>query len=94
VHIMPAAAGSTSDLNANSEGGVGAAIGAGKITSVHLSSVVGCKVSRKHPKMIRMLVYREKETKRYDFEAGSKDEAAELVGEIRKGVDRFGGEDG
>lgn len=84
VHIMPAA----------TLGGDGEGVVSGKTTSVHLSSVVGCKVSRKHPKMIRMLVYREKETKRYDFEAQSREEAAEIVGEIRKGVERFGGEDG
>lgn len=76
-------------------GGMGDAGGTGKTTSVHLSSVVGCKVSRKHPKMVRVLVYREKETKRYDFEAGSREEAAEIAGEIRKGVERFGvGEEG
>lgn len=86
VHIMPAAA--------FGDGGDGAGVTQGKTTSVHLSSVVGCKVSRKHPKMIRMLVYREKETKRYDFEAQSRDEAAEIAGEIRRGVDRFGGDDG
>ncbi|KAJ9618295.1 Component of a membrane-bound complex containing the Tor2p kinase [Taxawa tesnikishii (nom. ined.)] len=61
-------------------GGMGDAGGTGKTTSVHLSSVVGCKVSRKHPKMVRVLVYREKETKRYDFEAGSREEAAEIAG--------------
>ena len=85
VHIMPAAAMDPM----NPDGAV-----SGKTTSVHLSSVVGCKVSRKHPKMIRMLVYREKETKRYDFEAGTREEAAEIAGEIRKGVERFGGDDG
>jgi len=82
VHIMPASSG---DLD-----GGGGTTGSGKMTSVHLSSVVGCKVSRKHPKMIRMLVYREKETKRYDFEASTKEEANEIAGELRRGVERFG----
>jgi len=86
VHIMPAA-------TMDGEGAV--AVGPGKATSVHLSNVVGCKVSRKHPKLIRMLVYRgENETKRYDFEAQSRDEAAEICGEVRRGVERFGGEEG
>ncbi|KAK8202212.1 Component of a membrane-bound complex containing the Tor2p kinase [Zalaria obscura] len=65
-------------------------LGTGKTTSVHLSSVVGCKVSRKHPKIVRVFVYREKETKRYDFEANSANEANEINAEIRKGVERFG----
>lgn len=99
VHIMPAAALANPlnpDAGAGGAGGIagGAASGAGKTTSVHLSSVVGCKASRKHPKMVRVLVYREKETKRYDFEAGTREEAAEIAGEIRRGVERFAGEDG
>ncbi|KAF2150001.1 hypothetical protein K461DRAFT_270546 [Myriangium duriaei CBS 260.36] len=79
IHIMPAA-------NMDLDGGAG-----GKTTSVHLRDVIGCKVARKHPKVLRVLVYREKETKRYEFEAGSRAEAAEIVDEIRKGVERFGG---
>lgn len=85
VHIMPA-------TTYDALGGitVPGGPGAGKTTSVHLSNIVGCKVSRKHPKMIRLLVYREKDmTKRYDFEAGSKDEAADIVVEIRRGVEKF-----
>lgn len=56
---------------------------------MHFSSVVGTKVSKKHPKTVRLLVYREKETKRYDFEAASVDEAADIVKEIKRGVERF-----
>ncbi|GAM90300.1 hypothetical protein ANO11243_083430 [Dothideomycetidae sp. 11243] len=81
IHIMPAA-------NMDLDGGAG-----GKTTSVHLRDVIGCKVARKHPKLLRVLVYREKETKRYEFEAGSRAEAAEIVEEIRRGVERFGGHD-
>ena len=80
VHIMPAA---NMDLD-----GAGAG---GKTTSVHLRDVIGCKVARKHPKLLRILVYREKETKRYEFEAGSRQEAAEIVDEIRRAVERLGG---
>lgn len=66
----------------------------GKVTNVHMSSVVGVKVSRKHPKMVRVLVYREKETKRYDFEASGREEAGSIVGEVRRGMARWGGEGG
>lgn len=62
----------------------------GKVTNVPMSSVVGVKVSRKHPKMVRVLVYREKETKRYDFEAGTKEEAAAIVGDVRRALDAGG----
>ena len=83
LHIMSAA-------SVDPDTGAGVA-GSGKTTSVHMSSVVGCKVSRKHPKMIRMLVYREKEeTKRYDFEANNKEEAIEIAADVRRGVERFG----
>jgi len=37
-----------------------------------------------------MLVWREKETKRYDFEASSPEEAADIAGEVRRGVEKFG----
>ena len=36
-----------------------------------------------------MLVFREKETKRYDFEASNRDEAQEIATEINKGMMRF-----
>jgi hypothetical protein len=61
----------------------------GKVTTVHFSSVVGSKVSRRHPKTFRLVVYKERESKRYDFEAVSASEAAEIVMEIKKGVNRF-----
>ena len=60
-----------------------------KTTTVHFSSVVGSKVSRRHPRMFRVVVFKERETKRYDFEAVSQSEAMEIVREIKKGVERF-----
>ncbi|KAK5117474.1 hypothetical protein LTR85_008859 [Meristemomyces frigidus] len=62
----------------------------GKVTNVPMSSIVGVKVSRKHPKMMRVLVYRERETKRYDFECGSREEAESIVGDIRVGLAEYG----
>ena len=62
----------------------------GKVTNVHMSSIVGVKASRKHPKLVRVLVYREKETKRYDFECVSADEANHIVADIRVGVGEYG----
>ncbi|KAL1588670.1 hypothetical protein WHR41_02615 [Cladosporium halotolerans] len=58
----------------------------GKVTNIHMSSIVGVKVSRKHQKMVRVLVYREKETKRYDFECVSHDEAENIVRDVRVGT--------
>lgn len=82
IHIMPG----ESKTGARSGFGVE---GQGKTTTVHFSSVVGSKVSKKHPKMFRVIVFKERETKRYDFEAQSMDEAVEIVREIKKGVERF-----
>lgn len=62
----------------------------GKVTNVPMSSIVGVKASRKHPKMMRVLVYREKETKRYDFECSSRQEAEAIVGDIRVGLAEYG----
>ena len=60
-----------------------------KTTTVPFSMIVGCKVSRRHPKTFRVIIFRERETKRYDFEAQSVGEAAEIVEEIRKGMEPF-----
>jgi len=59
----------------------------GKPTTIPFSSVIGCKVSRKHTRMFRVSVFKERESKRYDFEAQTVDEAVEIVEEIRKGMD-------
>ena len=63
--------------------------GEGKTTTVHFSSVVGSKVSKKHPRMFRVIVFKERETKRYDFEASGVDEAGEIVREVKRGIERF-----
>jgi len=61
--------------------------GAGKTASVHFSGIVGTKISRKHPKTFRVVVFKEgRENKRYDFEAGSRQEASEIVAELKKGM--------
>ncbi|KAI7366037.1 SIN1-domain-containing protein [Hortaea werneckii] len=62
----------------------------GKVTNVPMSSIVGVKVSRKHPKMLRVLVWREKETKRYDFECSNYTEAESIMGDIKVGVGEYG----
>jgi target of rapamycin complex 2 subunit MAPKAP1 len=64
----------------------------GKVTNVPMTSIIGVKVSRKHPKMVRVLVYREKETKRYDFEASSRDEASAIMVDVRRGIEGVVGE--
>jgi hypothetical protein len=60
-----------------------------KTTTVHFSSIVGSKVSKKHPRMFRVIVFKERETKRYDFEAQGGEDAAEIVREIKRGIARF-----
>ncbi|KAL5114911.1 Component of a membrane-bound complex containing the Tor2p kinase [Pleosporales sp. CAS-2024a] len=83
IHIMP---GETTKGNARPGG---FATEGGKTTTVHFSSVVGSKVSKKHPKMFRLVVFKERETKRYDFVAQTADEAVEIVKEIKRGVERY-----
>ncbi|KKA27140.1 hypothetical protein TD95_000400 [Thielaviopsis punctulata] len=58
----------------------------GKTTTVHFSNVVGCKVLRKHPTNLKLMVYKGTESKRYDFEAKNADEANEIVQELKKGI--------
>ncbi|MCJ1478179.1 hypothetical protein MMC13_006855 [Lambiella insularis] len=77
MHILPGETGKTLfDTSAKS-------------TTVPFSMIVGCKVSRRHPKTFRVIIFRERETKRYDFEAQSISDAAEIVQEIRKGMEPF-----
>ena len=63
----------------------------GKVTNVPMTSIIGVKVSRKHPKMVRVLVYREKE-KRYDFEAQNREEANAIMVDVRRGIEGVVGE--
>ncbi|EDN07357.1 conserved hypothetical protein [Histoplasma mississippiense (nom. inval.)] len=77
MHIMPAETGKTL-FESNS-----------KTTSISFNDVVGSKVSRRHPKSFRVVVLRgnaASEQKRYDFEAKSAVEAAEIVEEIKKNM--------
>ncbi|MCJ1252898.1 hypothetical protein MMC24_000704 [Lignoscripta atroalba] len=77
MHILPTESGKTLfDTSA-------------KTTTVPFSMIVGCKVSRRHPKTFRVIIFRERETKRYDFEAQNVTEAAEIVEELRKGMEPF-----
>jgi hypothetical protein len=59
----------------------------GKTTTIPFSNVVGCQVTRRHPRMFRVLVWTEREQKPYNFEALTQDEANEIVAEIRKGME-------
>lgn len=77
IHIVPAS------------GGKAVHDGSGKTTTVHFSNVVGCKVPRKHPTNIKLVIYRDTESKRYDFEARGADEAAEIVAELKKGISPY-----
>ncbi|KAH6890393.1 stress-activated map kinase interacting protein 1-domain-containing protein [Thelonectria olida] len=77
IHIMPAS------------GGKALHDGSGKTTTVHFSNVIGCKVLRKHPTNVKLVVYKATESKRYDFEARSAHEAAEIVGELKKGISPY-----
>ena len=59
---------------------------------IPFSMIVGCKISRRHPKGLRVVVAREggQEQKRYDFEAVSAPEAGEIVEDIRRGMEIYG----
>ncbi|KAJ2964930.1 hypothetical protein NQ176_g10759 [Zarea fungicola] len=74
IHIVPAS------------GGKAVLDSTSKTTTVHFSNVIGCKVPRKHPTNVKLVVYKAAETKRYDFEARSADEAAEIVSELKTGI--------
>ncbi|KAJ6788318.1 hypothetical protein PWT90_05130 [Aphanocladium album] len=74
IHIVPASAGKALRDSTS------------KTTTVHFSNVIGCKVPRKHPTNVKLVVYKATETKRYDFEARSADEATEIVSELKKGI--------
>ncbi|KAI9167389.1 Target of rapamycin complex 2 subunit sin1 [Paramyrothecium foliicola] len=77
IHIVPAS------------GGKAVHDGGGKTTTVHFSNVIGCKVPRKHPTNVKLVVYKDTESKRYDFEARGADEATEIVEELKKGISPY-----
>ena len=55
-----------------------------KTSSIAFSDILKCKVSTKHSKLVRVLVRRPGESKRYDFEARTAGEAQEIVDEISR----------
>ncbi|KAF4123228.1 hypothetical protein GMORB2_6778 [Geosmithia morbida] len=77
IHIVPASGG-----RALVEGG-------GKTTTVHFSNVIGCKVPRKHPTNVKLVVYKATESKRYDFETRGAGEAAEIVQALKTGISPY-----
>ncbi|RPA95954.1 SIN1-domain-containing protein [Choiromyces venosus 120613-1] len=65
-----------------------------KTTSIHISTIIGCKTFRKMPSSFKIVVLRpqrETKLKRYDFEAVNEEQAIELVEELRKAMGRFNG---
>ncbi|KAI9768029.1 MAG: hypothetical protein M1840_005341 [Geoglossum simile] len=79
IHIMPSDAAGATVFG-----------GTGKTTSIHFSTVIGCKVKHTHPKQFKILVLKsERESKKYDFEALSRPEATEVVEEIMKGMELY-----
>ena len=58
---------------------------AGKVTNIAMAMIIGVKVSRKHPKMVRVIVFGER-AKRYDFECASPNEAQRICADIRSGL--------
>ncbi|KAL4943523.1 hypothetical protein BDV06DRAFT_135374 [Aspergillus oleicola] len=78
MHIMPADTGKNGSDT--------------KTRSINFNDVVGCKVSRRHPKNFRVVVLRGNdatEQKRYDFEARNALEAVEIVDEIKKNMAHY-----
>lgn len=55
-----------------------------KVTSIAFGDVLKVKVSSKHPKLVRVVVRRATESKRYDFEAKNAQEAQEIVEDISR----------
>jgi hypothetical protein len=47
------------------------------------------RISDRRADYIKIVIYKATETKRYDFEAKSADEAAEIVFEIKKGISPY-----
>ncbi|KAL8283256.1 hypothetical protein RQP46_006034 [Phenoliferia psychrophenolica] len=55
----------------------------GRTSSFHISNVHECKVSRRAPSSFKLLVQKDRVDKRYDFEAESPKQAAEIVAHIK-----------
>lgn len=88
LHIMPSQEGPGAGNNPAGKAAGGLLEAPGKTTTVHYSSISGCKVRRSHPKTFSFSVIKEKVVKKYDFDARSAQEAAEIVREIRSGMER------
>jgi target of rapamycin complex 2 subunit MAPKAP1 len=57
-----------------------------KTSSIAFSDILRCKVSTKHSKLVRVVVRRINESKRYDFEARTAGEAQEIVDDISREI--------
>ncbi|KAL9942052.1 hypothetical protein D7B24_005861 [Verticillium nonalfalfae] len=58
----------------------------GKTTTAHMTQIIGCKVFAKHPNQFKLIIYKDTEPKRYDFEAKNPTEANDMVTELKKMV--------
>lgn len=72
MHVMPAETGKTL-FESNT-----------KTSSIAFVDILRCKVSTKHAKIVRVVVRRATESKRYDFEARTPGEAQEIVDDIKR----------
>ncbi|GAA6010482.1 hypothetical protein JCM10207_001326 [Rhodosporidiobolus poonsookiae] len=85
LHFMP----SSSRL----PGGAGAAsptAGSGRTTSIHISAVRACRVSRRSANSFKIVVHTKGIDKRYDFEAESPQMAREIVERVREVMEMYG----
>jgi hypothetical protein len=61
-----------------------------KTRSIHISAIIGVKTYRKAPSNFKIIVMRQqKETKRYDFEAMSEDQAEEVVQALKRVTNEY-----
>ena len=86
LHILPSDGGTRANVFDHYHT---SAITGVKVAVIPFYMIVGCKVSRRHPKTFRVVVYKENATKRYEFEVPTKEEAEEIVGEIRKAMEPY-----
>ncbi|KAL8828780.1 MAG: hypothetical protein Q9191_002392 [Dirinaria sp. TL-2023a] len=77
LHILPG------------ESGKGLFDSGAKTTRIPFSKIIGCRQPRRHPKELKLLVFREREQKRYDFEASNATDAAEIVEEINRAIEPY-----
>ncbi|EWC47024.1 hypothetical protein DRE_03786 [Drechslerella stenobrocha 248] len=76
VHIMP------SDQNKT-------LFDSPKTTSIHISSIIGCKQSRKAPLNFKIIAMKSREWKRYAFEATSQGQAREIVEALKAQISAY-----